>query len=1241
MAYIDVEKGYFTPAQSDLNWAQTFRMTMRAPAVANRIFDTLAHMQNYINDTSQKASATPGLLLVVIGDTANNGANNGVYEVLTVKETAGGAAGTYRRVGEVLKNVSNWTTDLAPYTSPTAFLMNDTTNKTCYVFSVKEVIAGIKVNQYVEYPGGYYVREGNKNENDWLFGNWTQKVYSTTDGFDSALSSTSVNAVQNKVLKIILDNRAMVNGSYPNMAVGNIVPKETDKVVENGGFLFRSTAGNSSISDGEASLIKVIGNTSTDGTGVTISKIKSIGFNAFKPSNVVSGLGIVNGVIAAKASSKIAYVHVLRGIAQEGENNGYVISHKDGTPTIINVVGCHAIPAIGVSVYDAPYGLHFNSMSYLPPFDGYLAIEVPSDQDTSKLCVHLAWSGYRDGDYEDYWEEEKNLHADGNDIVLFSAGNVYDELSIEDEKIYSRVGNCLIGDCTWASSTETINGATHYIFTTIDLSAVIKGSTSNVFVNNSFPYSVVVNAVGTVKIDVGTSEVSISALNPYRIFYEKKTATSSDNVNVISYKVSDFGTEEFVHQADVIPGDVTIHYQPNLVDGLRYLLLKAITAVDSVLSTASTNPVENRVVTNELNKKAEKVGIFPGLVAGGLLAKDTDAINDDDSFLFRSSGGNASISDGDAKLVRVLGNVDLNAYAQESPFSAATFKSVGFNAFNPAKKYEGYVLNANGSISQQPGSTIIVVHVLNSTAGAGNNNGYDISTADGYTGTYGKISGSTAFRIGFSMTEYTGGTKNSGYAQIINRSTHYNSQSYLAPNSGYFIINTDGVDLDKLCVHLCWSGYRDNDFEEYVESKITLPYSQIHDWGLGKANAVADEINLNEAVGIKRVDRISLSDCVWTRHDNTVQEPNPDYDPEDPESPEYIDVTYTSYSTNSLAGIIKNSTLNVQSCELNFAISGIEYIGITVSNAGQVTLQLEAEEEWTDDEAPNRYLYYELAMPTQVNLEISPLYTVSDFGTEEFEDFTDFKFQCGRAYLLYLPNLIDGLRGLLARDLADAVKIVYVHELALTDIVITATISGTSKDLTYVSGEDITIGTAKYGKFVDSSSNEYYISITGAVLNATLNVYTSDGTSVTSVGSYTKANVKPKNVVPTWGINETADNTLFHLYNGATSGVMDLYYRYDANFFTYISVANHIEPNKFFIWTTALTTGQVLFVTFDGITNPDIYNEYMIQFPTGATIPTLSFPAGVKWNIAPDLDINVTYQVSIVNNIGLIAGGLE
>ena len=100
MAYIDKEHGYFTPAQSDLNWAQTFRMTGRAPGIANRIFDTLQHMTDYINDTSQTASATPGLLLVVISD----GNNNGVYKVLTVKETAEGDNGTYEKVGDIINN---------------------------------------------------------------------------------------------------------------------------------------------------------------------------------------------------------------------------------------------------------------------------------------------------------------------------------------------------------------------------------------------------------------------------------------------------------------------------------------------------------------------------------------------------------------------------------------------------------------------------------------------------------------------------------------------------------------------------------------------------------------------------------------------------------------------------------------------------------------------------------------------------------------------------------------------------------------------------------------------------------------------------------------------------------------------------------------------------------------------------------------------------------------------------------
>lgn len=83
--YQGLDKGYFVRKQSDLQWVQTFRMTLRSPAVANRIFDTKQHAIDFINDTSDAASAIEGLILAVYKDETFG--NNGLYFVKSIKET--------------------------------------------------------------------------------------------------------------------------------------------------------------------------------------------------------------------------------------------------------------------------------------------------------------------------------------------------------------------------------------------------------------------------------------------------------------------------------------------------------------------------------------------------------------------------------------------------------------------------------------------------------------------------------------------------------------------------------------------------------------------------------------------------------------------------------------------------------------------------------------------------------------------------------------------------------------------------------------------------------------------------------------------------------------------------------------------------------------------------------------------------------------------------------------------------
>lgn len=73
-------------------------------------------------------------------------------------------------------------------------------------------------------------------------------------------------------------------------------------------------------------------------------------------------------------------------------------------------------------------------------------------------------------------------------------------------------------------------------------------------------------------------------------------------------------------------------------------------------------------------------------------------------------------------------------------------------------------------------------------------------------------------------------------------------------------------------------------------------------------------------------------------------------------------------------------------------------------------------------------------------------------------------------------------------------------------------------------------------------------------------------------------------------------------------------------------------PNVFHVW------GEVssLTLTFPTSLDNSIYNEFMMEFSTGNTIPTIAFPSSITWQTAPSLHSNKKYHVSVVNNLGLI-----
>jgi hypothetical protein len=79
-----------------------------------------------------------------------------------------------------------------------------------------------------------------------------------------------------------------------------------------------------------------------------------------------------------------------------------------------------------------------------------------------------------------------------------------------------------------------------------------------------------------------------------------------------------------------------------------------------------------------------------------------------------------------------------------------------------------------------------------------------------------------------------------------------------------------------------------------------------------------------------------------------------------------------------------------------------------------------------------------------------------------------------------------------------------------------------------------------------------------------------------------------------------------------------------------------IAPNTLHVWGEvsalylSLTPGEVGYA-----------QEYMIQFTSGTTATTLSLPNTLKWlnGVTPsDIEASKTYQVSIMNGVGVIGG---
>jgi hypothetical protein len=76
-----------------------------------------------------------------------------------------------------------------------------------------------------------------------------------------------------------------------------------------------------------------------------------------------------------------------------------------------------------------------------------------------------------------------------------------------------------------------------------------------------------------------------------------------------------------------------------------------------------------------------------------------------------------------------------------------------------------------------------------------------------------------------------------------------------------------------------------------------------------------------------------------------------------------------------------------------------------------------------------------------------------------------------------------------------------------------------------------------------------------------------------------------------------------------------------------------LPPNEFHVWGEVST----LVITL-GEQDSGHLSEYMFEFISGATPTVLTLPTSVKFPEDYEIEANKKYQVSIVDNIGLIVG---
>lgn len=510
--------------------------------------------------------------------------------------------------------------------------------------------------------------------------------------------------------KIKYNDQYTISEAFDAVQNGNIVSgkasvadnlSSVDTQSSEGSFIFRTSGGDASINTGEAGLNVLRGNTKItelltpdihQKANILIAnpiQFKSITLNQFNKNdnscvfeNTIIDL---DGTFSQGAAAQGYYsviVRVVGGVISGSTGyKGYTAAwlESENTPiasidscclrgawsaTKPNLSTTGMLIQTPIKIIGDEYGTRYNfqlvnGITNEDLGDGYLVITTT---DIEHLVVHPRWSGYMDGTFAEYSESIVNMPTENGILPIENYGfpnliklndeEIYDEINFDSLKYIKRVG---------------------YMMYSIQNLATVQRLTENYIYDNNI------------------------------ILYELSTPTIYNLTSISStYLVDDFGTEGFIYtDSDEVEIYTACWYGQNLKDKLR---TDVVTISRQNLSTTQKNTIRNNIGAMGESDKGVPNGVasldssgkvfieqLPSFtksvnqilpdstgnitlnevpLAQNLVSPDNDS--DNGEYIFRTAGGEASLTDGDAQLISIAGNSENPTRIEES-FATSTF----------------------------------------------------------------------------------------------------------------------------------------------------------------------------------------------------------------------------------------------------------------------------------------------------------------------------------------------------------------------------------------------------------------------------------------------------------------------------------------------------------------------------------------------------------------------------------------